>query len=199
MMWTFLVLAAAMVAAPPVDVLPRGDHRVKNEVVFVESEALRAVRLVASPTAGFGGVEEVEVGQPFPYSLKYGTKVYAVPRGIELEFPSSFRDQDWPCSTVEIGGHDTASDFSPVYARLITVKLLAVGPERLELERVDRVEIDQNGQPVDPSMIYLRTAGWVALGLFLLIALRRHRQRRAAKAACSDPRTEEGSGIAEQL
>ena len=183
-MLTQLSLLIATALTPPLpDLIPAGHHRVKNEVVFVESGALASVRLVAAPAAGFGGVEEIVAGRPFPYSRKYGTRVYVVPHDLELSFPDSFQREDWPSSTVEISGSVVASDISPIHGRLTTVRLVGVTASSIELERVAQMVSDEHGQPVHRGLLYLYAAGLAALGFVLLWTLQRSRSQAASSVS----------------
>lgn len=157
-------------------VLP-GTKPVEHRLVLDPGPHGTEWRFLAFPVRGFGGVEHVLPEQPFEFSSKYGTRIYAVrPDETVPERP----DAEWitkhpvgaiPVSEVHAVG--LADPLSSVETRLrvdgvdaTAVRLSIVGEER------------EHAWP--PFLTWAVPAGGVALGVFLLLCFVRRRSARTA-------------------
>ena len=92
----FLVLAP-VTAAPARDVILPGNRNFKHQLVIEDGELFRTHQFVAAPVRGFRGVHLVVPGEPFSFSSKYGTRIYAVPIGETI--PAEL-DEAWKAAHV---------------------------------------------------------------------------------------------------
>ncbi len=65
------------------DVIPAGHKPVEHVLVLSEALANGEI-LLAAPMRGFHGVQTVVPGEPFSFSSKYGTRLYALPAGAAI-------------------------------------------------------------------------------------------------------------------
>ncbi len=137
-----LLLSALAFLAP--DVLPPGHKSVRHEMA-VEGTVPAGFRLVASPVRGFGGVHEVQSGQPFSFSSKYGTRLYLLP--LDQPLPSQ-----WSEAWLEQHPHsDTFAEVASVpagtpLARVLTTwRIDGVDGQAIRLERLGEERFDGFG------------------------------------------------------
>ena len=126
------------------DLLPTGHKSVQHRLVFVDSPALQNQRLIATPIRGFGGIAEIRVGEPFPFSTKYGTKIYAVPDDFDplkkLDYPLDFVSSDPPVD--DITSISILRSTSEIETRC---KLVSVSDSILLIEVVGETRFDELG------------------------------------------------------
>ena len=132
------------------DIILPGHKSIQHRLTFVDSPALRENRLIAAPVRGFEGFQEIRVGQPFSFSTKYGTRIYAVPsdyqpperfdHGESLEFPFA----DPPVNSIT--SLSILNSTSKIETRC---KLVAVNDQSLIIEVVEEIEYDALGKPTD--------------------------------------------------
>ena len=148
------------------DLIPPGNKGVSHKLVFVDSPLLESHRLIATPTRGFGGHEEVRANRPFSFSSKYGTRLYVVPKDFEPPSKVMFNDPlPFPFCEVPVSCTTYVPVLSPVASLRSTCKLVAVGEDSIQVELVDHVELDSNGQPVTMSSIVVPLVAISATGL----------------------------------
>ena len=129
------------------DLIPPGHKSIKHELVFLDSPLLREHRLIAAPVRGFGGFAEVKADQPFYFSTKYGTKIYAVPK--DFEPPESYtHGEALPFPNSEPPTHSlTSVSILRKTNRIVTrCRLTAITDQSLEIEVVEEVQFDEFNQ-----------------------------------------------------
>jgi len=165
-----LVLALASLCAPArADLIPPGYKRVAHTLVVEPSPLLAAHDLVAYPVRGFGTAVRVVPGQPFEFSSKYGTKLYAVPRDRALPAGPEVLRAEWfaglascPVPVVHVGSVPAASPTSSIETRLALEQL---DPDTLRLTVVaESVERDPATLAIMAAAVLLGVMGlaWFA-------------------------------------
>lgn len=156
--------------AAEADLIPPGHKSVKHELVFVDSASLDSHRLVAAPIRGLHGVMEVQAGQRFRFSTKYGTRFYLVPDDLRPlpEFDRELFAQ-WPSVAPPISETRSASMISPVASALTTLRLADVTSSEPKIELVNHIEFDSSGNPVTWKSSVVRPLVLVPAGVLLLL------------------------------
>lgn len=165
-----VVVALASLCAPArADLIPPGYKRVSHTLVVEPSPLLAAHDLVAYPVRGFGTAVRVVPGQPFDFSSKYGTKLYAVPRDRALPAHPEVVRREWfegfaSCSVpvVHVGSVPVASPTLSIETRLVLEQL---DPDTLRFSVVgETVERDPATLAVMAAAVVLGTLGlaWFA-------------------------------------
>jgi hypothetical protein len=163
-----------MTCIPPFDVLPPGQRAVVHELVLVPSRALDGWTIVAAPTAGFGGHHVIVPGEPFGFSSKYGTRLFAAT--ADESIPSEL-DDAWMlrhrATEIPVARVSSVPLTSPL--QRITTRLFvdSVGPSRVSLHVVD----EQRVNAFPPGFVWAGIGVLAALGLFGLMLVRRRRRR----------------------
>jgi hypothetical protein len=175
------LIALVAVAGPTrllfADLLPPGRKRVSHELVFVDSQLLRAHRLIAAPVRGFGGVEEIQPERPFHFSSKYGTRLYVVPSDFVVpDRVGPGESVPFPSCDVPVPSITSVPTFSPVAKLLSTCKLIDVSEDQIRVELIDHVELDARGRPANMLRSMLPLGGIAMVGLIgcLLLWRRTH-------------------------
>ena len=157
------------------DVLLPGQASVTHELVLSPSAALEGHVLIASPSAGFGGVHIVAPGEPFRFSGKYGTKLYAVPESEDLapiRAPDLQQILDYPRSTPPVFETSSVSTSNPLRRILTTFEVTEIEGESLQVRVLMSEEFGGDGKPL---VVQRRAAlPWFALagiGLALGVAV----------------------------
>lgn len=155
------------------DVLPPGERAVVHELVLLPTPALEAWKIVAAPTAGFSGHVVVVSGEPFRFSTKYGTRLFAcerdevVPERLDDAWMNAHRPTPIPVKQVA-----SVSIASPLERLTTRLQVDAVGPERIALHVVD----EQRVNAFPPAAIGALLVALALLGLFGLVLARRRRR-----------------------
>lgn len=172
LVWTVL---GAVATAPPPDVLPDGWRPVPHELVIEDSPHFARHDFHAAPTRGFAGSTRIAPGVPFSFSSKYGTRVYALPRGAA--FPERLGDDlsiALASGDIPVTERGSVPVTAPTQGVLTHLRIAEISDGVIRLEvvawRIDR----------DPRLIGIVGAG-AALGLAGLALLVRRRRRRAAE------------------
>lgn len=79
-----LALFASAAPARAFDILPPGNRAVEHTLEIEAAPAFDEFDLYAWPMAGFSGHERVTPGARFTFSSKYGTRIYALPKGTSF-------------------------------------------------------------------------------------------------------------------
>jgi hypothetical protein len=177
----FSTLTLTAPAAQP-DILLPGTRPVEHTLVLEGDAAER--QLVAAPTRGFGMVR-VELGEPFRFSSKYGTRLWLFEPGVVL--PERYdRDQfESLGASLALPAEVSAVPLINPLARVQTTMRLAgvaEGKPRLKLVGEERLT-DWWGTTREASTVsaLLGVAGLGTLALFVLFALRWRRRRSATE------------------
>ncbi|MCB9914348.1 MAG: hypothetical protein H6828_04240 [Planctomycetes bacterium] len=171
------LVALVALAGPALarDVLPPGYHDVEH-VLVLEGDA-HGWRLVAAPTAGFG-VREVRVGEPFEFSSKYGTRLWAFAAGAAVP-------ERWEAGTFE--GHALVADLpaevasvplrNPVQRVETHLALEGLADGELRLRRVSETRTGSVRGALGTMLPGALIGALVALGVVALLVVRRGRAR----------------------
>lgn len=178
-MRTLLLLVVLCLPAPARDVLLPG-HRAVSHTIVLEGDAA-GHRLVAAPTAGFA-VQEVAIGEPFRFSSKYGTRLWAFAQGTPV--PERWDAELFAKSALvaslppEIASVPVTSSLRSVQT---TLRVDGLASGRLALSKLSEVR-DPPGasETLDWRFVWI---GIAALGLVLAIVLRWRRRRRETPEA----------------
>lgn len=140
----------ALLLLPTPDLLPPGHRAVQHELVLEVPAGTAAPLLVAFPTAGFTTPRRVVPGEPFPFSNKYGTRLYQVaagenlPRSIDDAWQAAHRSAAIP--VVEVHSVPWASPLARVVTTLRCLPPAADGS--LQLTVTGEQRFDAQGQPL---------------------------------------------------
>ena len=131
------------------DLIPPGNKGVSHKLVIVDSPLLASNRIIAMPTRGFGGHEEVRAGKPFHFSSKYGTRLYVVPD--DYEPPAKLRSGDplpFPHGEIPVTSTTYVPLISSVDSLRSTCKVTEIGEDSITIELIDHIKLDSRGRPV---------------------------------------------------
>lgn len=132
-------------AAMP-DLMPPGRKQVRHELVLDWGAVPREQRFVASPIRGFHGSCEIHPGEPFPFSSKYGTRIYAVPSDAAV--PPQERiaaDCSWPSAAIPVREVASTAAGHPLARVESTLAVRAVRADGLELACTGQRRLDAMG------------------------------------------------------
>lgn len=158
----------------PFDILPPGQRPVVHELVVLPTPVLDGWKIVAAPVAGFSGHTLVVPGEPFRFSTKYGTRLFAcaadegLPERLDEAWMAAHRPTPIPVEQVA-----SVAMTSPLERLTTRLSIDAIGPERIALHVVD----EQRVNSFPPAAIGAALVATAALGLFGLMLVRRRRIR----------------------
>lgn len=163
--------------------IPPGHKDVRHELVL-DWPIDRDWRFVASPTHGFHGAHAVQRGQPFAFSSKYGTRIYALPADAPLPAARErIADVAWPQTGIPVAEVRSVPSGHPLARVVTTLRVVGVDAGTIRLERVGEVRYDAAGRELG-DLDWLPLAVLAAGGACWLFGLARH-SRTAATAATS--------------
>lgn len=133
---------------PSADVLPPGSRGIEHTLVLQPSPWFERLELHAFPTAGFGGATRLAPGEPFTFSSKYGTRIYAfepgtAPEEWKLDLDAgNLRDPrlDAPWSAlgeIPVQEDDAVPIASPVESVRTTLRIASIEAGAIRLDVVD--------------------------------------------------------------
>lgn len=176
-------LVAAACALPVPDVLPPGHRPVVHELVveasshFTELDFHAAPIRGLAPPDGFGIHARIVPGEPFAFSSKYGTRIYALAKG------ATFPEDRAAMAAVAVASGDIPVQattgvpaISPVERVLTTLRIASVADGRIELQVVGEHE---DWDALVPAVVGLT----FAVGVAGMIVLARRRKAQPAGAA----------------
>lgn len=176
-----MLLAAPLFGgAAGADILPIGHRGVAHELVLDAPPAVvEGWQLVAAPWPGLSGVTPVELGVPFRFSSKYGTRLYAVARDEAL--PQHF-EAAWaegrPSADFGVREVGSVSFASLLGGVTTTLRVLDVSASGIRLELIGEERRDFTGAPLHVT----RWLWWLAPVAVGLAGIALHRRRRAQDA-----------------
>lgn len=159
------------------DILPPGHRSVVHELVLLDGPAWKEWSFLAAPVRGFGGVAVLRAGEAFPFSTKYGTRIYAFAQG---EVPPAELTETWKAAHSSAAPPVDEVAFVPVLSSLnrivhtLSIEEVGAGTLRLALAG------DERDHSWPPFLTWLVLVLLVAAGLLGYLRLRR---RRAAEGA----------------
>lgn len=180
---TTLAVLPTSAPTPIPDVLLPGHKPVQHELVLEWNAAELQHRFVAFPVRGFGGHTVIEPGQPFSFSSKYGTAIYALPTGTAVPTArQGFQNADWAGTRVPVGEVGSVPIGNPL-ARLETVlRVTGVGEAGITFEQLRERRLDANGNAIGEHDVW-----WIALFAAAGVALLAFVVTRQRASAATDP------------
>jgi hypothetical protein len=158
------------------DLIPPGQRPIVHELVLAEGPAWEDWGFLASPVRGFGGVTVIRPGEPFRFSGKYGTRIYAYRAG---EAPPAELTDAWkaehPSARPPVEHVGFVALTSPLTRLEHTLAVEAVAPDALRLAVVEQHRV--HAWP--GYLVWLVPLVLVAGGAFGFVRLRRRRARSA--------------------
>ena len=176
---TLVCLLLAATTAP--DILPPGHKDVRHELVLEWGDDCAQHVFVASPTAGFHGHHEIRRGEPFTFSSKYGTRIYAAPVDAHLPPRERVQDTAWPSADVPVREVRSIASGHPLARVETTLRVLQVSAEGIRFEQVSERRFDAHGLELG-GLDWLPLCVIGAAGAFWLLRLARRNRRTAAAA-----------------
>ncbi len=175
-----LLSLATLTPAPSApDVVLPGTRPVVHTLVLEGDAAGR--RLVAAPTRGFG-MAEVQLGEPFRFSSKYGTRLWLFDSALELPTrydAELFRQRG---DSLALPSEVSAVPLIHPLGRVrTTLRLSGVAEGEPKLELVDEERLTLWGRPTSEADLIVALLGVAGVGVIALVLLRRRRRRRAAR------------------
>ena len=202
---------AALSAPAAADVLAPGTKAVRHELVVEPGPALEGLALVATPLHGFQPGGPVVPGEPFRFSTKYGTRLYALPAGAPVPSePEAVRAAALASADLPLSEETAVPLWSPVARIVTTLRVTSVRlgePEpdepdensdpgairdsgagadrdrgRIVLEIAGEERLDAAGHPSSPAALLAVLATTAAAGALGVVLLARRRYRAGAAA-----------------
>jgi hypothetical protein len=170
--------------APKPDIVTPGFKKVAHQVAVGNSADFEEWAFYGVTPLGPAGITAVVSDDPFTYSSKYGTKIYALPAGTEVPELKPREWADWAVDAlVAYPDVQTASQVTLLSATesvLTTIEIVSVSEGILLLESVAIQHFDEDGEPVSRTFGSLVTWVLVGCGIGGLFAVAMRRKRRAA-------------------
>jgi hypothetical protein len=161
------------------DILPPGHKPVVHEIVLEPGLDVAPWRFVAAPSPGLAGMTPIVLGEPFRFSSKYGTAIWALPADAEL--PVRF---DRPTMVRFAVCNDLVQEVasvpltSPLARVRTTYRIAGVSEREVCLELVAEQRFDAAGRELALTALWWPCLPIAAIGLIGLRALARRRPSR---------------------
>jgi len=161
------------------DIIMPGYRRIEHKLVFGPSPLFETMTLVAYPTRGFGVHLDVQPGQAFEFSGKYGTRLYLTAKGEVL--PERL-DEAWKAAHVSapppVEHIGVVSMTSPIESILTRVRI-----ERADATSLVLAVVEEEREHFYPAFLaWLIPVLLVALGVWGLVKIRRARLAKSQPA-----------------
>jgi len=185
MMLTVPLLIGFCVLPSSPDLIQPGYKRVEQLVAIENPRDFDGWFVVAATLLGPIDVTVVEPGVPFPYSSKYGTRVYGLPVGTPV--PEALVDgrphgaafDGFPSAHPPVTQPSEVAFYSPTNRALTTLRILRLDESGIGLKQVSTQTLDAHGRPVAWWRLWVLPLGALAVGLAALTWLVRQRRQRA--------------------
>lgn len=169
-----LVLFLTLPTTP--DVIPPGHKGVTHELVMQWAEDLGEHSFVAYPVRGFHGHHVIVQGEPFGFSGKYGTRIYAVPAGAALpESRDAWQAVTWPASDIPVGEISTVAASHPLARVETQLRATKVTVDAVLIERLTERRFTGDGQELG-GFDWMPLVLIAGAGIVLLLLLSRRRR-----------------------
>ena len=152
------------------DVLMPGYVSARHELVLNWDEGITN-RFVASPTRGFGSFQVIAAGEPFPFSSKYGTRIYAVPADGPVPDANTLRESTWPNASIPVRQMAAVPLGFPVAHVVTSLRVAGLRDDGFELQVVGEQRFGRFGLPV-VGPVWLPLVLIAGLGFVLLARCR---------------------------
>ena len=167
-MRTFALAALLALPASRPDILPPGQAAVRHELQLTWNDDLSSWRFVASPTRGLRGSTVIAPGEPFAFSSKYGTRIYAVPTTASVPADSRLlAEGDWPRADIPVGQVWAVPYGHPLQHVITSLRVRAVHGGTVDLELLGERRFGAFGLPLGPApwlpLVVIAAAGVVLL------------------------------------
>jgi len=155
------------------DLIAPGHKPVQHQLVLEASAHFEQHRFFAEPVQGFHGFQEIRPGEPFDFSSKYGTRIFALPREVT------------PDAGAKVASLAVASANIPVseVSSVVLASPLERVETRLKLARVENGAIELAvvaSEEQHSSAMLAAIGGGIALCATGLVLFARRRRRSAA-------------------
>jgi hypothetical protein len=152
-------------SASSLDLLQPGHREVVHELVMEPSPHFESFDIVAFPVRGFGGHTRVLADQPFEFSSKYGTRIYALQPGAEVP-----DDREALHALAQASGDLPVSEVSsvaltsPVESVLTRLRIESIADGALRLQVVEHHESFEPGFPIalGVALLLFSASAWLA-------------------------------------
>ena len=167
-------LSGCLLLPLPPDVLTPGYRPVAHELVVDASPLFDQFEFVAFPVRGFGGTTHIVPGQPFRFSSKYGTRIFALEKGASFA-EDKFDAQIKTLATgdIPVGETNQVPVVSPTESITSRLRIRSVENGVIALEVVG--ETTERNTPLVVVVV-----GVMVLGAGGLIALAMKRRRKSS-------------------
>lgn len=169
-----LTLALFVALAP--DLVAPGHRPVSHQLVVEASAHFEQHRFFAEPVRGFSGFHEIRPGEPFDFSSKYGTRIFALPRDVAPDAGAKVAPLAVATGEIPVSEVSSVVLTSPVERVETRLKLVRVENGVLELSVVASDE--QYSRPMLAAI-----GGGVALCAVGLVLFARRRARVSSQSA----------------
>jgi len=169
-----LTLALAAALAP--DLIAPGHKPIQHQLVLEASAHFEQHRFFAEPMRGFHGFHEIRPGEPFDFSSKYSTRIFALPRDVTLEAGAKVAPLAVASGDIPVSETSSVVLTSPVERVETRLKFVRVENGVLELAVVS------SDEQYSGAML-AAIGGGIALCATGLVLFARRRQRSAAQPA----------------
>jgi len=170
----FLAGSSMTAKVAKADILMPGHKPVSHVLVFQESELFHQHRLVAAPIKGLGGWTEVQPGQPFEFSNKYGTRIFLIPKDVKIEKFDSVAFDQWPHVPPPVQEVASLPLSNPVSGIVTQLAFTGVFEGRPAVQIVSEQRLNAFGEPVTYIGTMLLMGGVFLVGMTVTwVAIRR--------------------------
>jgi hypothetical protein len=169
-----LTFALSLALAP--DLIAPGHKPVQHQLVLEASAHFEQHRFFAEPVHGFSGFQEIRPGEPFDFSSKYSTRIFALPRDVTPDAGAKVASLAVASGNIPVSETSSVVVTSPVERVETRLKLVRVENGVLELAVV------ASDEQYSGAML-AAIGGGIALCATGLVLFARSRQRSAAKSA----------------
>jgi len=175
-----LFLAALPGAPLQADVLMPGTKPVHHSLVL-EGEHPAGVTLVATPVAGLGGVREIVPGEPFSFSSKYGTRIFALKAGEPLPAePAAVRAAAVASGDIPVREVTAAALANSLAKVVTTLRVAEFAQGRISLAVVGEQRFDSFDHSISDLPLLCTLCAVAASGLLGLVVLARRTRAHSA-------------------
>lgn len=158
------------------DLIAPGHKPVQHKLVLEDSAHFEQHRFFAEPVRGFSGFQEIRPGEPFDFSSKYSTRIFALPRDAQPDAGAKVASLAVASGDIPVSETESVALTSPIERVETRLKIVRVENGAIELAVVSSDE-----QYSGPMLAAI--GGGIALCATGLVLFARRRQRSAAQRA----------------
>ena len=167
---------------PTPDMILPGHKSVRHELLLEWDTDANDCSFVAYPTRGFHVPVEIRPGEPFEFSSKYGTRIYAMPDDAAVpESRDGWLDVAWPTASVPVQEVRSVASGNPLARVETTLRVDRVTTSGIEFTVIGERRMDANGNDIT-NLDWLLLPLIAATGAIILLVLRRRSSRSTTEA-----------------